>query len=251
MFARVDGAGGTFLAGDYYRSMDLEWKDISVPLDEGIVTWPGDSQFHRESVSDIATNGVQISDLRMSCHTGTHVDSPAHYIEDGATVDEMAADVMIGPCVVVEIAGVERVGAAELEHAGIKESERLLLKTSNSERQLLQARDFHDDYCFLTPDGAAFLAEHHIRCVGIDYLSIGGMDDGEDTHRILLSSGVWIIEGLDLWGIDAGEYELACLPLKLVGADGAPARALIRRREPEEGEMDFIEDAVEWATKTG
>lgn len=229
------------------------WIDVSAELGPHTPSWPGDPRFERELLASHDADGVEVSALRMSLHTGTHIDAPAHYVADGPRLGDLPFDATMGPCVVIDAGGVERIDAAWLENLPFAEGERVLFRTANSTRRLLHHPQFTADYVHLTPDAAQFLVERHARCVGIDYLSIGGNgDDGVETHRILLSSGVWIIEGLDLSGIDPGAYELLCLPLNIPDGEAAPARALLRppKTRPD-GEIEFIDDAVEWASKTG
>ena len=231
-----------------------DWIDVSVPLDDGVIVWPGDPEFQRELLSTTAVDGVEVSQLRMSVHTGTHVDAPAHYLEGGATIGTMPIDAMVGPCVVLQIPeDVIRIDVEHLEAVDLAEGERVLLRTGNSTRGLLGRRSFVEDYTFLTPDAAAYLARLPARCVGIDYLSVGGPGpEGVETHELLLASGVWIIECLELAHVAPGTYDLVCLPLRLMSAEGAPARAILQKLGGrKEDEIDFIDDALEWATKTG
>lgn len=231
-----------------------DWIDVSVPLDGGVIVWPGDPEFERELLATTAVDGVEVSQLRMSVHTGTHIDAPAHYLEGGATIGSMPIDATVGPCLVVEIPdGVTRIEVEHLEEAVLAEGERVLLRTANSRRGLLSRRSFVKDYTFLTPAAAAYLARLPARCVGIDYLSIGGPGpEGVETHEVLLANGVWIIESLELAHVTPGTYDLFCLPLRLMDAEGAPARAIMQKLGGrKEDEIDFIDDAMEWATKTG
>ncbi len=89
---------------------------------------------------------------------------------------------------------------------------------------------FDEDFIFISRDGARHLAERGVRSVGVDYLSVGGFrEDAVETHQALLDAGIWIIEGLNLNGVEPGLYELICLPLKLIGSEARPARAILRR----------------------
>jgi len=187
----------------------MSWVDISVPLAEGIAQWPGDLRF---SMSAETSDCVSVTSLSICAHTGTHVDAPLHYFSDGAAVDTLPLDALIGPAVITT-----------LEEMRI--AERMLLRTRNSERRWW--RDpFAEGYECITPEQARTLVHRGVRLVGIDYLSI----NGAETHRVLLAAGVVILEGLNLAETEPGDYDLVCLPLKLKGADGAPARAVVRRR---------------------
>ena len=144
-------------------------------------------------------------------------------------MDSLPLEAMVGPARVIEILQTTAIGETELSGRGIERGDRILLKTSNSAR-CWSTDEFVPDFAHLTLDGAAYLAGVGVRTVGIDYLSIGHGDDGPAVHRALLGAQILIVEGLNLSGVAPGEYDLVCLPLKIRGSDGAPARALLRRR---------------------
>jgi arylformamidase len=196
--------------------------DISVPVRPGMVTYPGDPTVTLERVVSIAEGGVvNLSRLDFGVHSGTHVDAPVHFIDGAPAAEALPLDVLIGPARVLDLTAAERLDASAFD--GIDLQERVLLKTRNSE---LWDRDtFADAFLALTEDGARALIDSGVRLVGIDYLSIGD----EAAHQALLAAGVVAIEGLDLRGVAPGDYRLVCAPLKLVGSDGAPARALLIR----------------------
>jgi arylformamidase len=205
------------------------WIDISVPLRSGMVRWPGDPEVKIERVLDMDRGDrVNLSAACFGLHSGTHMDAPLHFLRDGRGIEEMPPDATVGRARVIGIEDRESVKLPELEPHDIRAGERILFKTGNSGR--CWGRDeFVEDFVHISKEAARYLAERRIAAVGIDYLSVGGFQkDGEETHRILLSAGIWIIEGLDLSKVAAGGYELICLPLKVMGADGAPARALLR-----------------------
>jgi arylformamidase len=200
-----------------------EMIDISVPVWPGMIIYPGDPTVSLERVMSIADGGMcNLSRLELGVHTGTHVDAPVHFIDGAPAAESLPLDVLIGPARVVDLTGAERLDAAAFD--GLELGERILLKTRNSE---LWAQDsFSEDHVGLTESGAKALVAGGVRLVGIDYLTIGD----EDAHHVLLGAGVVAVESLDLRGAEPGEYELICAPLKLVGSDGAPARALLVRR---------------------
>jgi len=202
--------------------------DITVPLREGMVRWPESAPFSHSWTSRIKWgNGVNVSMISSDLHAGTHVDAPLHFIEGGASVDALDLKVLCGEVQVVELPGVVAVTEDLLEAAGIRsESERLLLKTGNS--SFWKNDNFRPDFAALTKDAAQFLVRRGIRLVGVDYLSIQRYNDPPDVHRMLLSNGVVLVEGLDLSLVTSGLYELICLPLRIAGAEGAPARAILR-----------------------
>jgi arylformamidase len=207
----------------------MNWIDVSVPVKSGMAHWPGDIDVSVERVSSMA-DGEQcnLSRLQMSAHTGTHMDAPLHFVDGAISIDQMPLDATIGVARVIEIGVMEAIGRAELEPFAIEPGERLLIKTANSAR-CWETDEFIKDFVYISEDGAKYLVEREVRSVGVDYLSVAGFyKDTAETHVALLGAGVWIIEGLDLRGILPGLYDLICLPLKLLGADGAPARAILR-----------------------
>ncbi|MFH0822596.1 MAG: cyclase family protein, partial [Pseudomonadota bacterium] len=155
-----------------------------------------------------------------------HVDPPAHYITGGATVDQIPLSVLIGPGVVLDLRGVKSIGRAELQGASLEGCPRVLLKTDNGPR--LEQSTFFEDYVHLTRDGAEYLLENNVVLVGIDYLSIENYDNvGAPVHRALLEAGVLVVEGVRLSEVPAGPCNVYCLPLRVFGGDGAPARVIV------------------------
>lgn len=213
--------------------MASDWIDVSVGISDGMVNWPGDPPVRVRRVSDLSRGAAaNVSALSLGVHTGTHVDAPLHFVRDAAPIDAMPLDAMIGPARVLEIHDPRRVTPEELARHDVKESQRLLLKTRNSCRDWTR-EPFDEEFVHLTPPAAAYLAARRVALVGVDYLSVGSFrGGGDETHRLLLQAGIWIIEGLNLGPVSSGNYELLCLPLKLSGAEGAPARAVLRPLNP-------------------
>jgi len=211
------------------RSSASEWIDISVPLRNGMVHWPGDSPFKLERIQDMEHgDSSNLSRIDMGAHSGTHIDATLHFIGDGASIDRMPLSMAIGPARVIEINDPESIKPEELKQHRIRRGERLLFKTRNSPR-VWKNDSFVEDFVFVSMEGARFLARRGVALVGVDYLSVGGYKcNGSEVHRILLQAGVWIIEGLDLSQAAPGKYELICLPLRIDQGEGAPARAVIR-----------------------
>lgn len=197
-----------------------------------MVHWPGDPPYKIHHVQDQKKGDVcTVSQVSMGVHTGTHMDAPRHFIQGAKTIDLMPIETTVGPARVIQILDRKSIGRDELEKHAIESNERILFKTSNSDR-LWNKDEFDEDFVFIDASGAEFLAERGVRLAGVDYLSVGGFhQDAVETHRALLGAGIWIIEGLDLSGVEPGLYELVCLPLKLVEAEGAPARAILRSIE--------------------
>ena len=203
--------------------------DISVPLKTGMVHWPDDPPVSISRTLDMTKGAaLNVSQISMCSHTGTHMDAPLHFMASGKAIDEMPFTATIGLARVIEIHDPTAITLRELKIHRIRRGERLLFKTRNSSR-CWQNKSFIEDFVYLSREAAEMLASRKVLTVGIDYLSVGGFkDDGAKIHRILLQANIWIIEGLILSGVPAGNYELLCLPLKLKNGDGAPARALLK-----------------------
>ncbi|MDB4915323.1 MAG: putative cyclase/hydrolase [Gemmatimonadetes bacterium] len=204
--------------------------DISITVRTGGLIYPGNpvtSITPQQAISQGA--GANVSRLDLGSHTGTHVDAPKHFFDDGAGVDTMSLDVLMGPARLLEFSdSVLSVGEAELRAHDLSGVTRVLLKTRNSAWLASGSSEFHPDYTYLAPDGASYLAGLGVRLVGVDYLSVEQFHSGHHmTHRTLLERGIVIVDGLLLSEPPAGTYELRCLPLKLAGLDGAPARAVL------------------------
>ena len=205
--------------------------DISVPLIAGMPVWPGDGDIRIVPVKRMARGDKNnVSRLDCGVHTGTHVDAPWHFLEDGSTAEQLPLDVMMGEAFVAYLPEVDVVTAETLARLKLpKDTTRLLLHTRNSELWEAGVTEFRKGFVAMTSDAAQWLADQGIRLIGVDYLSVHRYGDGPLTHQILLRAGIVIIEGLNMAGVASGTYELICLPLRLNGADGAPARAVLRR----------------------
>jgi arylformamidase len=205
------------------------WIDVSVPLKSGMAHWPGDIDISVSRVSNMEEGDVcNVSRLQMGAHTGTHMDAPLHFVNRAVSIDRMPLEATVGEARVIEIDTPVAIERADLERFQIEPGERILIKTRNSSR-CWETDEFIEDYVYISEDGAKYLVERGVRTVGIDYLSVAGyFKDLVETHVALLQAGIWIIEGLDLRQIPPGRYDLVCLPLKLMGADGAPARAILK-----------------------
>jgi arylformamidase len=206
------------------------WIDVSIPLRNGMVHWPGDPEYQIRKVLDQRNGDLcTLSHIQMSVHTGTHMDAPLHFLEGGITMEQMPVEATIGPARVIWIDDPRAIRRDELARHDLQAGERLLIKTANSAKSWV-SDDFDEDYIFIAHDAAQYMAEAGIRTIGVDYLSVGGFrQDMKETHQTILGAGIWIVEGLNLSDIEPGPYEFVCLPLKLVGSDGAPARAVLRR----------------------
>ena len=204
--------------------------DISIPLRSGGVVYPGNPVIAITAQQAISQGaGANVSRIDFGSHSGTHVDAPKHFFDDGAGVDTLPLDVLMGPARLLAFGDdVMSVTAAHLRAHDLSGVSRVLLRTRNSAWLAAEDAEFHRDYTFLAPDGAEYLVSLGVRLVGVDYLSVEQFHSGHHrTHRTLLGAGVVIVEGLVLGKPEPGEYELRCLPLRLAGLDGAPARAVL------------------------
>ena len=203
--------------------------DVTVPLDASIPTYPGNLPYSLEPLHRISRgDGANTSTLHMSAHAGTHVDAPYHFFDGRPGVDALPLDLLLGRTRVVEINSRTGIGAEQLSGLDLSDDVRVLFKTSNS--RLWASPEFHTDYVGVTGSGAEYLIEHGIKVVGVDYLSVEVFKTpGAPAHHTLLGGGAIVIEGLNLRDVEPGIYDMLCLPLRLVGADGAPARVVLRR----------------------
>ena len=204
--------------------------DISLSISPSLPVWPGDPSVELQQVESIDKGAhANVSHLSAGVHTGTHVDAPHHFLNDGRTVEQLPLDVLTGPCYVAQLPdGMDAITAEVL--AGIPLAEgtiRLLFGTRNSHLWANEVDVFQTDFAAITEDGAEWLVAHGIRLVGVDYLSVAPYGESTPTHTVLLKAGAVILEGLNLSQVPRGFYDLYCLPLKLKGADGAPARAIL------------------------
>ena len=204
------------------------WIDISLSIDGCMAPWPGDVGYRRVVQREA---GVQVSDIHLSAHYGTHMDGQNHYFAGQPGVDALPLDCCVGPAYLLDLRGMGRVELGESAFAGKIPAgvQRLLIRTDNE--GVVYGKEFCADFAALSLDGAQFLLQMGVRLIGIDALSVGSVCGGDMVHRCLLaSSEVVVLEGITLKHLAQGWYDLVALPLRLYGADGAPARAIVRRR---------------------
>jgi arylformamidase len=204
--------------------------DVSVPLAAGVPTYPGNPEFELQPIKRIANgDSSNVSRIVMGTHAATHVDAPKHFFDDGAGTDGLDLELLLGRARVVEITRRGGITAEDLMAAGLREDIRVLFKTPNS-AYWNGGGGFRPDYTHVTESGARYLVDQGVKLVGVDYLSVEEFKKaGAPAHRALLSQGVIIIEGLNLSEAEPGMYELYCLPIRIAGADGAPARVVLKR----------------------
>jgi len=203
--------------------------DISLTTCAAMPIWPGEPGIEMIPVKEIE-KGARSNVLRltMSTHTGTHVDAPRHFLADGATVEQLSLRELTGRVYILCLPKIDLITKKILEQAVIPpRTRRILFKTRNSDYWVNKKSDFQTNYVAISSDAAQYLVDRNIKLVGVDYLSVGPYNDTITTHQILLKANVIIVEGLNLSKVPPGRYTLFCLPLKLVGADGAPARVIL------------------------
>ena len=203
--------------------------DVTIPLDSNVPLYPGNTPFSLEAIKRIGRgDSSNVSTLHMSAHGGTHVDAPRHFFDEGPGTEALPLEMLVGRTRVIEVTSRKGITADDLSRFDLSEDVRVLMKTVNS--RLWGSPEFHADYVGVTESGARYLVDHGIKVVGVDYLSVEEFKrPGAPAHHILLGGGTIVIEGLNLRDVDPGVYEMYCLPLPLVGSDGAPARVVLRR----------------------
>lgn len=205
--------------------------DISMDIEDGMIHWPTDPGVTIKHFSNIKNgDSANNSEICFGTHTGSHIDAPHHFIDSGAGIDKINPDILIGQCRVIEVSShIKTISKDFLEPLNITKGERLLFKTKNSIWINDKDKNFHEDYVYVSADGAKYLVEKGVILVGVDYLSVEGYHIGHDTHKTLLGANVVIIEGLNLFNVEAGKYKLIALPIKIKNSDGAPSRVLLEK----------------------
>ncbi len=208
----------------------MKIHDVTLTITPDLITWPGDPNVILERVNKIEDGAnANVSRMDLGVHTGTHVDAPVHFLPGEPGIESLDLNVLIGPAMVFELP--DSVGVVDADVLnGLDWSqpcERVLLKTRNSHYWQADDHEFHRDFVGINAAGAEFLVTKGVKLIGIDYLSISPWKQSRPVHQALLKAAVVIIEGLDLSAIRPGAYQLYCLPMKLGGSDGAPARVVL------------------------
>lgn len=207
-----------------------EWIDISATISDGMTRWPDDPPVSVSKAETIGVNGAEanVTQISSTAHVGTHIDAPLHFFEGGMDVAAVPLEKLVGKAKVFHIHNPKEIGLAEISDFNIEAGDRILFRTANSEMKW-EHLPFIEDYVYLATDTAKYLTEKKINCVGIDYLSLGNRANDGEVHRLILGSGIIIIEGLKLKNIEDGEYDMICLPLKIKDSDGGPSRVIIKK----------------------
>ena len=217
------------------------WTDVTYPIFENMTGWPGQPATQLEAISCMhCGDAARVSVLHLSVHSGSHMDAPSHFLSEGKDISRSPFEAGLGPVRVAAIDCAAEVTPEQLQDyetrsRPLQAGERLILRTPNSNHGLWLQQPFDKDYHAIGPAAAAYIAKKKLRLIGVDYLSVGPFFEGNpQTHRALLGAEVCVIEGVDLRKIEEGDYEMICLPLKIVGSDGSPIRILLRPASPAE-----------------
>lgn len=205
--------------------------DASLPITNSMLVWEGDEKVIIQTIATVEKDGVRLSKFSFGSHTGTHIDSPNHFLENGIGVDEISLEKLVGICRVFDLTKIKslEIFPHHIEKEDIRKGDRIIFKTGNF--ALLKNSTFPKSYVSLSEDAASFLVDKGIYLVGTDFLGIEKKGSpNHPVHKMLLSSGVVIVEGLDLSEVQEGKYNLVCLPLRVVGVDGSPARVLLIKK---------------------
>lgn len=203
--------------------------DITYPISKNIPKWPGSIGITVTQHLQMPKEEANLTSIEIDCHLGTHLDAPLHFVHQGKSVDQLDITTLIGKAFVAEIRDRKVITISDLEAVVPKNCERLLLKTDNQLYWEQKRIEFEKDYSAIDAAAAKWLIDKGIKLVGIDYLSIQRFHDGPETHQLLLEAEVVIVETLNLEEVTQGWYELICLPIKVVGVEGAPVRAVLRQ----------------------
>lgn len=210
--------------------MKDEYIDITYSISNNMPKWPGSKGIDFEFYVKMPEANNNTSSFRIDTHLGTHIDAPLHFVEHGKSVDTVALEKLIGKAYVVEMYGIKSISSKDLEYANIPlECKKLLLKTDNQTYWQSGESAFQEDFTSIDASGAQWVVDRGIELIGIDYLSIQRYHDSADTHQILLNNEVVILETINLNEVFEGWYELFCLPLKIVGLEGSPVRAILKK----------------------
>ncbi len=204
--------------------------DVTLTISPDMPVWPGDPSVDLKLVSKISDGAnANVSHIKMGVHTGTHVDAPFHFLDNGKTIEEIPLSILVGRAYVLHLPNSVRMITAEiLQNANIPpRTRRVLMRTRNSILWSKKNLSFQEDFVAIDEEASEYLVNRGVKLVGVDYLSVAPFKNSGPTHRILLSAGVVIVEGLDLSKVSQGRYNFHCLPLKLAGSDGAPARVIL------------------------
>jgi len=210
------------------------WIDVTATLDPARTpVYAGDAPLRFDFLKDMRKGDIlTLSVYSLGAHSGTHIDAPMHFVANGAPIDQVALDPLIGPARVIDVPdSVRAIDAGELNKHDWRSAKRVLFRTRSTLRGWMDSASFHREFAYIAPDAAQLLADARVLLVGVDYISAEQFGaPAPRTHQILLGRGIPIVEGLDLRPVQAGDYDVIVLPLKVRGHEAAPARAIVRKR---------------------
>jgi arylformamidase len=210
------------------------WIDVTATLDPARTpVYAGDAPLKFDFLKDMRKGDkLTLSAYSLGAHSGTHIDAPMHFVANGAAIDQVALDPLMGAARVIDIPdSVRAIDAGELNRHDWRGAKRVLFRTRSTRRGWMDSPEFHRDFAYVAPDAAQLLADAGVVLVGVDYISAEQFGaPAPRTHQILLGHGIPIVEGLDLRPVQAGDYDVIVLPIKVGGHEGAPARAIVRKR---------------------
>lgn len=211
--------------------MENEWIDVSATISDGMTRWPTDPAVHIYKAEKIGEQGAEanVTAIETTAHVGTHIDAPLHFFNGGKDVASVSLDKMIGPVKVIHITNPKEISLEEIKDKDVEDGGRVLFRTRNSDIAWEHA-PFMENFVYLATDAAKYLADKKIKCVGVDYVSLGSKENDPEVHRLMLGNETVIIEGLKLGNVAEGDYEMICLPLKIKDSDGGPARVILRKK---------------------
>ena len=216
------------------RDFSADWIDVTYPIFENMVSWPGQPEVAITRQDDMSCgDDANVSILRFSAHTGTHMDAPCHFLAQQEDITSAPLSVLMGTVRVADLDGATAITdtaieAYEKRTRRLAKDERIIFRTANSERNWPADAEFDKGYAAVMPAAAELLVDRQVSFVGVDYLSVAPFADPATTHRLLLHQRIWIVEGIDLRQIAEGDYEMICLPLKIKTSDASPVRILLR-----------------------
>lgn len=200
--------------------------DITTPITPDLAEWPGDTPYRYEWVAKLSEGAsVNLGTVTLSVHLGTHMDAPFHYSDEGKTVEQIDPGVFIGPALVVDVRGRALITVSDLAGIDLTGTPRILFKTDAWQER----SRFPETIPLLDAELPEYLHSQGVILVGMDVPSLDHLDSKDlPIHHALGCAGITILESLLLSYVPPGRYELVALPLKLVGADGSPVRAILR-----------------------
>lgn len=202
------------------------WIDISMPLHNRMIVWPGDTPFQYTLDATYENDGANVGQIQMSLHAGTHIDAPYHYDPNGKAIDSLPLQLFIGPAYIAEFLDIDQITISDLQRAAIPFCERILFKTKNA----WHSTQFEEAFTSISPEAIHYLKELGVKLIGMDSPSVDPFSSELEAHTACREEDIYIIENLRLEQVTSGEYDFIGLPLYIRGADASPIRAVVKKR---------------------